>query len=117
MSTEVVGARHWETGFANWFGFEGKVDQRLVFVGPRHRPDPKRFRGTSAQDDPFPAPGADQAPGRVGEAAHGARPKAEASRAKAAFQLAGSSNWMTSKPRSSSGCKVTTSASSKSAAT
>ena len=86
------GVRQGEPGFANRLDLERKVDERPVLVRSRDRTDPERLRRASAEDDPLPPAGADEAPGRVEELAHEACPRAAASRAKAARQLSGSSN-------------------------
>ena len=92
MSAELVRARQGEQSLVNRLDLERKVDQRPILVRSRDRTDPERLRRASAEDDPLPPAGADEAPGRVDEVAHDARPRAEASRAKAALQPAGSSN-------------------------
>ena len=117
VPAELVRARQGEPGLANRLDLERKVDQRPILVRSRDGTDPKRLRRASAEDDPLPPAGADEGSGGVGEAAHEACPRADASRAKAAFQPAGSSNSTTSKPRSSIGSRAGRSASSMSAAT
>ena len=117
VPAELVRARQGEPGLANRLDLERKVDERPILVRPGDRTDPERLRRAPAEDDPLPPAGADEAPGRVNEGAHGARPSAEASRAKAARQPSGLSNSMTSKPRSCSGWSAGRSASSMSAAT
>ena len=103
VPAELARVRQGEPGFANRLDLERKVDQRPVLVRSRDRTDLECLRRASTEDDPLPPTGADEAPGRVEELAHEACPSAAASRANAARQFSGSSNRMTSKPRSSSG--------------
>ena len=117
VPAELVRARQGEPGLANRLDLERQVDQRPILVRSRDGTDPKRLRRASSEDDPLPPAGADEASGGVGEAAHEACPRADASRAKAAFQPVGSPNRTTSKPRSSIGSRAGRSASSMSAAT
>ena len=117
MPAELVRARQGELGLADRLELEWKVDQRPILVRSRDGTDPKRLRRASAEDDPLPPAGADEGSGGVGEAVHEACPRADASRANAAFQPAVSSNWTISKPRSSIGSRAGRSASSMSAAT
>ena len=117
VSAELVRARQGEPGLADRLDLERQVDQRPILVRSGDGTDPQRLRRASAEDDPLPPAGADEGSGGVGEAAHEACPIADASRAKAAFQPAGSSNRTTSKPRSSSGSRAGRSASSTTAAT
>ena len=92
VPADLVRARQGESSLANRLDLERKVDQRPILVRTRDRTDPERLRRASAEDDPLPPAGADEASGRVEEVAHDARPSADASRAKAALQPAGSSN-------------------------
>ena len=92
VPADLVRARQGESSLANRLDLERKVDQRPILVRSRDRTDPQRLRRASAEDDPLPPAGADEASGRVEEVAHDARPSADASRAKAALQPAGSSN-------------------------
>ena len=117
VPAERVRARQGEPGLANRLDLEWKVDQRPVPIRSRDGTDPKRLRRASAEDDPLPPAGADEGSGGVGEAVHEACPRADASRAKAAFQPVGSPNRTTSKPRSSIGSRAGRSASSMSTAT
>ncbi len=117
VPAELKCVRQGEPGLADRLGLERKVDQGPILIRSRDGTDLERLRRASAEDDPFPPAGADEASGGVGEAAHAACPSAKASRAKAAFQPAGSSNRTTSKPRSSSAGRAGRSASSISAAT
>ena len=86
VPAELVHARQREPRLANRLRLQRQVDQRAIFVRPRDRTHPQRVRRTSGQHHPLAPARADQAPRRVREVAHGACPRAEASRAKAAFQ-------------------------------
>ena len=92
VPADLVRVRQGEPGLANRLDLERKVDQRPILVRSRDRTDPERLRRASAEDDPLPAAGADETPGGVDEVAHDTCPSADASRAKAARQPAGSSN-------------------------
>ena len=92
VPAELVRARQGEPGLANRLDLERKVDERPILVRSRDRTDPERLRRASAEDDPFPPAGADEAPGCVDDVAHDASPRAEVSRAKGALQSSGSSN-------------------------
>ena len=92
VPAELARVRQGEPGFANRLDLQRKVNQRPVLVRSRDRTDLECLRRASTEDDPLPPTGADEASGRVEEVAHGARPNADASRAKAALQPAGSSN-------------------------
>ena len=114
---ELIRARQGEPGLANRLDLERQVNQRPVLIRARHGTDQQGFRRGSGKNYPLPPAGADEAPGGVDQVAHGVCPKADVSRAKAARQPAGSSNWTTSKPRSSIGSRAGRSASSMIAAT
>ena len=86
MPAELKSVRQGEPGLADRIGLERQVDQGPILVRARDGTDLERLRRASAEDDPFPPAGADEASGGVGEAAHAACPSAKASRAKAAFQ-------------------------------
>ena len=92
MPTELLRTRQREPGLANRLDLQRQVDQRPVLIRTRDRTHPQRLRRATGEDDPLAPPRADEAAGRVDEVAHGACPRAEASRAKVAFQPAGSSN-------------------------
>ena len=117
VPAEILRPGQGETSLPDRLGLQRNVDQRPILVRSRDRTDLQRLRGASAEHDPLPAASVDQTPGRVHGVAHDGRPRAEASRAKAALQPAGSSNRITSKPRSSSGCRAGRSVSSMSTAT
>ena len=65
VSAELVCARQGEPGLANRLDLERKVDQRPILVRPSDRADAERLHRASAEDDPFPTAGADEAPGGV----------------------------------------------------
>ena len=92
MPAELLRARQGEPGLANRLRLQRHVDERPILIRSRDRTDLQRLRRASGEDDPLPPARADEASGRVDEVAHGACPRAEASRAKVAFQPAGSSN-------------------------
>ena len=92
LCAELVRSWQWERGLVNRIEHARKVDQCPILVRPRDRTDAERLRRASAEDDPFPIVGADEARERVDEVAHDASPRADASRAKGALQSSGSSN-------------------------
>ena len=92
VPAELLRTRQGEPRLANRLHLQRQVDQRPILIRTRDRTDPQRLRRASGEDDPLPPARADEAAGRVDEVAHGACPRAEASRAKVAFQPAGSSN-------------------------
>ena len=65
VPAELVGVRQREPGFANRLEFQREVDERPVLVRARDRADSERLRRASAEDDPLPPTGADEASGRV----------------------------------------------------
>ena len=117
VPAELVHARQRKPRLANRLHLQRQVDQRAIFVRPGDGTDPQRVRRTSGQHHPLAPTCADQAPRRVGEVAHGACPRAEANRAKPAFQPFGASNRTTSKPNSSIACRTGASVSPITAAT
>ena len=92
VPAELLRTRQGEPGLANRLHLQRQVDQRPILIRTRDRTDPQRRRRASGEDDPLPPARADEASRRVDEVAHGACPRAEASRAKVAFQPEGSSN-------------------------
>ena len=92
VPANLMRARQGEPSLANRLDLQRHVDQCSILIRSRDRTDPERLRRASTEHDPLPPAGADEAPGRIDEFAHDACPRAEASRAKAALQLAGSSN-------------------------
>ena len=92
MPAELIRTRQREPGLANRLDLERQVDQRPVLIRSRDRTDPQGLRRASGEDDPLSPARADEASGRVDQVAHDACPRAEASRAKLAFQPVGSSN-------------------------
>ena len=117
MPAGLLRARQREPRLAHRLRLQRQVDQRPILIRSGHRTHLQGVRRASGEHHPLPPARADQAAGRVDGGAHGACPRAEASRAKAAFQPAGASNRTTSKPRSSSAGRAGPSASPMTAAT